>query len=347
MDVTSSDGITSAREDAVDYWCSLPFMTNIEGVVSAPTTLLALRERVQSGELPDSTDVWCADLDDWMPLGEVMSEVWGHAEEEEQGRHEEDEEEEMGQEEDEDSGPDFWASLVYRCFSADSPTVTLSDLQKKIQSGEIEDEDCPLQLCGPDGHWEAMSTLGEIMLEYDGFEEALLTAVDVENIEFTLDDDDDPVAHWVLQTFQYRRVDGTESMSLCMGELQELLAANTITQQTLLFCDDFDDFQSVATSTAGNEHLAAAFAMKFTQQLQYQDVAGQVSPALPIAEVRKLVRAEVITDDTLVKGEGMSEYQPLGKVRAEFGLAAWMEPWDDAGGGIDSEELDRKADVQV
>ena len=285
-----------------------------------------------------------------MPLEAVLQDVWAEGAAEEEYEEYEEEEDEEEEEEEEDMSA-FWQSVKYKCRLGETETgeLVLVDMQKMIQSGEIQDETTPMQVQGPDGQWEAWSTMGEIIADYDGFEEALFMAVEVGAMVYEEpmeeeedDDDDDPVAHWVHQSFEYKRADGSNSHSVCVGELQELLKSGEISEDTKLFSDEFDDFESIASARGSKPGLGAALDGTYWQSLRYEDAGGQLGADVPIVKVRQLVREEAITDETMVMAGDMAAPQPLGRVRVKLGLAAWMEPLDDDG-GIEDTELQREA----
>ena len=271
-------------------------------------------------------------------------------------REEEDDEEE----EEEEAGEDmleFWKSVQYKVIlnGTETAALALTDLQRMIQGGAIQDETTPMQVQGPDGEWEAWSTMGAVIADYDGFEHALFT--EVETAETSVQDDpgedeadadeEDPVAFWAQQSYEYKGPDGsTRPGSVCIGELQELLAVGSITPQTRIFCDEFDKFETISTARASNPTLAAALDRSYWSTMQYATGEGQLGAPVAIVKVRQLVREEKIDDETLVLGGDMAQPQPLGRVRTKFGLAAYMEPLD-GDGGVDETELEREASEET
>jgi hypothetical protein len=62
--------------DAIEYFCGLSFVHETDDGPSDETNLLVMREKYAAGELAGSTLVWTEDFDDWMPLDEVLKDVW-------------------------------------------------------------------------------------------------------------------------------------------------------------------------------------------------------------------------------------------------------------------------------
>merc|ERR1711998_289734 len=173
------------------------------------------------------------------------------------------------------------------------------------------------------------------------------TAVEDDPGELMDEDEDDPVALWAQQSFEYKGRDGsTCSGSVCISELQEMLAGGSITSDTRIFCDEFDVFETISAARASKPTLAAALDREYWSSMQYANADGELGAPVPIVKVRQLVREETIDDETLVLGGDMAKPQPLGQVRTKFGLAAWMEPLD-SDGGVDESELDREASEET
>ena len=273
------------------------------------------------------------------------------------GARDEDEDEE----EEEEAGEDmleFWKSVQYKVIlnGTETAALALTDLQRMIQGGAIQDETTPMQVQGPDGEWEEWSTMGAVIADYDGFEHALFA--EAETAETSMQDDlgeeeadedeEDPVAFWAQQSYEYKGPDGsTRPGSVCIGELQELLAGGSITPQTRIFCDEFDNFEAISAARASNPTLAAALDRSYWSSMQYATTGeGQLGAPVAIVKVRQLVREEKIDDETLVLGGDMAQPQPLGRVRTKFGLAAYMEPLD-GDGGVDETELEREASEET
>ena len=276
-----ADEDAAARQESIDYWCSLSFVyETASGDPSDETNLLDLKAMYTAGEIAAATPVWTEDFDDWMPLEGVLQDVWADLAEE--GEEEEEEEEEEAEEEEGEDMVAFWKSVQYKVQLGGAATgaLALSDLQKMIQAGEIQDETTPMQVQGPDGQWEEWSTMGEIIADYDGFEEALFMSDEVEEVgdaveddpddHFEDEDEDDPVAYWVQQSYEYKDASGkNKAGTFCIGELQEMLASGAISPETKVFCDEFENYETIASARESKPTLGQALDGSYWSSLKY------------------------------------------------------------------------------
>jgi hypothetical protein len=138
-----------------------------------------------------------------------------------------------------------------------------------------------------------------------------------------------------------------ESETLCIAELQELLASGVLTPASSIFSDDFDSHMSIADATTEHPDLGAALNRSYFSTVRYMSPEryagdpGGPGAQVHIAKFRKMVRSEDIDDDTMVMGGDMSVWTPLGQVRSKFGLADYMPGGGDD--GVDGGGLDREA----
>ena len=282
----------AARQEAIDYWCSLSFVyETASGDPSDETNLLDLKAMYTAGEIAAATPVWTEDFDDWMALESVLQDVWADLGDDEEEEHEEEEEEEEEMEEEGEDMVAFWKTVQYKVQLGGAATgaLGLPDLQAMIQSGQIQDETTPMQVQGPDGQWEEWSTMGEIIADYDGFEEALFMSDDVEEVggaggvEDDPDDgyedateEDDPVAYWVQQSYEYKDGSGsTKPGTFCIGELQEMLASGAITPATKVFCDEFENYESIAAARDSKPTFGLALDGSYWASLKYAAGEGE------------------------------------------------------------------------
>ena len=174
-----------------------------------------------------------------------------------------------------------------------------------------------------------------------------------------------PPQFWAVRSFSYKeKVPKGEKAppqvdDLCICEIQALIEAGTIGDETLIYCDEFSNFLALKKCRKIKE-LAQALDAAYCEKLHYQIPAGlqgggNESAEVSVFDLMKLIRDGTVNEDTKVrsadtvrqqKGGGgvtammaalkmfVPHLQPLSEVKHVFGLADYMPVAFDMGGVV-------------
>jgi calmodulin len=156
-------------------------------------------------------------------------------------------------------------------------------------------------------------------------------------------------AYWALQGWKVRPVGQPSSEWICVAELQEMLAEGTIDEDTPIFTERFDGFRRLGDVNVENPDIEDALSNDYLQTMMYVMADEEQSEEINAATIRTMVRNGELTDNMVVWGEGLDNWQPLSDVRAKFGLAEFMLSTAIAADGIEegaAVALDPRVELQ-
>jgi hypothetical protein len=150
-------------------------------------SLAELRQLQSDGEVTWVTQIWAEDFgDEWMSLGEFLSEMYGGAGvlDEPGGDLDDPGGDLLEPTSTDDDSTQFWVDCSYSWKTDDwddtgtvGHAATLADIQMALRNGEIDDG-TEMQVQTADGDVEEWETLSDLKANFDGFELALLRSYD-------------------------------------------------------------------------------------------------------------------------------------------------------------------------